>query len=302
MVELAVIGGGPAGVTASIYAKRAGVEPILIEKLGIGGMLSKIHKIENYPGFPQGITGFELAENMRKQLEYFEIEILMDEVIDLVPKGDFYLVKTYEKEIEAKGVIIATGVSPKKLGLPEEDRFIGRGISFCAVCDGHFYRGKRVVVRGCGNSGLQEGLYLSELAKEVIFVASHKFIAGDKLLADRVKKKENTKFYLGYEIRELKGKEKLEKVVIEELDTGKKLELDVDGLFVYIGVSPNTAFLKDKIKLDEKGFIITDDKFETNLENVFACGDVRSGSVKQVVCACAEGAIAALNATEKIRK
>ncbi|MDI6861282.1 MAG: thioredoxin-disulfide reductase [Caldisericia bacterium] len=292
MYDLIIIGGGPAGLTASIYAKRFGLETLLIEKLGTGGQVPLTDLIENYPGFPQGISGVELATNITEQAKKFNVEIINDEVVN-VEFNEIKKVKTTFDVYESRGVIIATGASPKKLNIPGEKEFTGRGVSYCAVCDAYFYKNRDVVVVGGGDSALTEALYLTTFVNKLYLVHRRDKFRAAQYLQEKVFNNKKIEIILNSELKEIKGYKRVEKVLIYNKEKGENIELNVSGVFIYIGLTPNTELFRNKINLDENGFIITDEDMRTNIRFVYAAGDVRRKSLRQIITACSDGAIAA---------
>lgn len=292
MYDLIIIGGGPAGLTASIYAKRFGLETLLIEKLGTGGQVPLTDLIENYPGFPQGISGVELATNITEQAKKFNVEIINDEVVN-VEFNEIKKVKTTFDVYESRGVIIATGASPKKLNIPGEKEFTGRGVSYCAVCDAYFYKNRDVVVVGGGDSALTEALYLTTFVNKLYLVHRRDKFRAAQYLQEKVFNNKKIEIILNSELKEIKGDKRIEKVLIYNKEKGENIELNVSGVFIYIGLTPNTELFRNKINLDENGFIITDEDMRTNIRFVYAAGDVRRKSLRQIITACSDGAIAA---------
>jgi thioredoxin reductase (NADPH) len=293
MFDLIIIGGGPAGLTASIYAKRFGLSTLLIEKMGIGGQVPLTDLIENYPGFPDGISGVELSTKMSEQAIRFGIEIINDEVIDIEFKENKKIVKTYNSFYESIGVIISTGANPKKLNVPGEKEFTGRGVSYCAVCDAYFYKGKDVVVVGGGDSALTESLYLAKFVNNLYLIHRRDKFRAAKYLQDKVLENEKIKLVLNSEIKEIKGDKRVQKVIVFDKEKNEEFELNVQGVFIYVGLNPNSEIFKGKLDIDENGFIITDEEMRTNVKFVYAAGDVRRKSFRQIITACSDGAIAA---------
>ena len=294
MYDLIIIGAGPSGVAAAIYAKRSGLNTIIIEKGIIGGLMNYTNLVENYPGFTS-ITGPELSEKFKEHLESLDIEIKKEEVINLIP-GEVKKVITKNNEYTAKCVLVATGRSPKKLGLSGEDKLFGRGISYCALCDAPFYKGKVVAVVGSGNSAFEEGTYLAKFAKEVIVLTRGSSPRADEFLQDKLKEYKNVTIRSNTNIKKINGTDKLESIIINDNEE----ELKVDGLFIYVGYEPATKFMIDLGVCDERGYILTDDKYETKVDGVFAVGDVEKKNIYQIVTAVSEGATAAVNVYSKI--
>lgn len=303
--DVIIIGGGPAGLTAAIYAGRAKLKTLVLDKKTPGGQLNDTTEVENFPGFPEPILGPELMQRMVQQAQRFGAEITLAEATDLVISGAKRIVKTDQGLYEAPVVIISTGAEPVKLPAKNAEKLVGRGISYCATCDGYFFRDKDILVVGAGDSAFTEALFLLKLVKSVRMVVRHppddpKAIrAKDKLLVEKVKAHPKFSFIWNAVVEEILGAQRLEGVVLKDLATGKLSELrDVAGVFVSIGHRPNTEFLKGRLEMDEKGYILTDERTRTKIPGVFAVGDVRkfSGEYAQAVIAAADGCIAALEA------
>ncbi|MBC7194350.1 MAG: thioredoxin-disulfide reductase [Caldisericia bacterium] len=292
MYDIIIIGGGPAGLTASIYSKRFGLSTLLIEKMGVGGQVPLTDLIENYPGFPEGISGIELATKISEQAKKFDVEIINEEVVE-VNFDEIKKVKTLNSQYESKGIIIATGANPKKLNIPGEKEFTGRGVSYCAVCDAYFYKGRDVVVVGGGDSALTEALYLAKFVNNLYLIHRRDKFRAAKYLQDKVMENEKIKIILNSELKEIKGDKRVQIVIGFDKEKNENFELNVQGVFIYVGLNPNSELFKDKLELDENGFIITDEEMRTNIKFVYAAGDVRKKSFRQIVTACSDGAIAA---------
>lgn len=288
-----VIGGGPAGLTASIYLARAKLSTLIIEKLVPGGLAATTDYIENYPGFPDGISGEELTSRMEKQVINFNVKILMEEVEDIITDSRPFVIKTNEGEYKAKGIIIATGTTPKKLNVPGEDRFRGRGISYCATCDAPFFKDKNIVVVGTGNSGIQEGIYLKKFVNKITFVEFLPHMTAEKVLQDRIRNMDNVEFLLNHQVTEFLGNDKITGVKVSNRKTGEERVVPIDGAFIYVGLAANTAFVNGRIEMDKYGFIKTDERLETSVKGIFAAGDVRTTMLRQVATAIGDGALAA---------
>lgn len=292
--DLAIIGGGPAGLTAGIYASRARLKVVLIEKGVPGGQIATTERVENFPGFPEGISGLELATLLEKQAQKFGLEIKnLTEVKTLRPVETGYEIKTSEGTIFSKAVLIASGASPTKLGVKGEKEFTGRGVSYCATCDGAFFSGKKVMVVGGGDSAIEEALYLARIAAEVTVVHRRDQLRATKILQERAFENSKIKFIWNSHLIEIRGEEKVSSVVVKNKLTEEEKELEMDGVFIYIGLQPNSQWLPEEVKRDEKGFVLTDENLMTNWEGVFAAGDVRANQLKQAITAAAEGALAA---------
>ena len=290
--DTVIIGGGPAGYTAGLYAARAGLNALILERLSPGGQMAMSHKIDNYPGFPEGIDGFSLAENMEQQALQFGLESELADVQSVDLKAAPKVLHTSEGTFYAKTVILATGAVPKTLGLPEENALIGRGIHYCAACDGMFFRGKTVVVVGGGNSAAGEALLLSRVAKKVIVVHRRDTLRAEKIYHTPLMEAENVEFCWNSEVVRLLHGDKLTGIVIRNQVTGAETEVACDGLFVSVGRRPATELFAGQVALDDGGYFIAGESTETSLSGVFAAGDLRTKQVRQVVTAVADGAVA----------
>lgn len=287
--DVFIIGAGPAGLTAGIFTCRAGLSTICIEKLAIGGQASLSNDIANYPGF-DSISGFDLTEKMVNQAKSNGLKLEWGTVKSLTKTKTGFSIKTQDHTYTAKKVIIATGCKTKKLGLKDEERLTGRGVSYCASCDGGFFANKVVAVVGGGNTAIGDVEYLSRLAKKIYLInRSEKFRAGDYAVS-KIKKYKNLEILTNAQVVELFGSEKLEAISIKD-DEGRK-KLAVDGLFIAIGSIPDLDFVKFDLQTDPSGYIIVDDNMRTNIKNLYACGDITNRDFRQIVVACAEGAIA----------
>ncbi len=302
MEDTVIIGAGPAGLTAGIYAVRAGLKVRLFEKAIPGGQAINTDWIENYPGFPEGIAGFELMDRMRKQAEFLGITIENKDVKGIEVKGDVKKVKAEKEEIETKTIIICSGSTPKKLGIEGEEKLIGKGVSFCATCDGPFFRGQEVAVIGGGDSAVQEAIYLTKFAKKVHLIHRRDKLRATKLLQERAFKQEKINFIWNSVPVKILGKEAVEGLELKNLKDETISYLPVKGVFVFIGLTPNTSFLNKQLKTDESGFIITDSEMQTSVKGVFAAGDVRSKPLRQISTAVGDGAIAAFSAAKYIEE
>lgn len=292
--DLIIIGGGPAGLSSAIYALRFRINTLLIEKMVLGGLASTADQIENYPGFPDGISGLDLCQKMTEQAQKLGLKVIWGNAVKVKPSE----VHVDGKIFKTKAIIIATGSEPSKLGIPGEDEFRGKGVSYCATCDGPFYRDKNVMVVGGGNSAVEEALFLTRYAKKVSIVHRRDELRADKILAERARNHPQIYFFLHSAPEKIIGDKMVSEVVLKDLLAGKTMRVPVQGIFVYIGSNPNTGFLKGIIKLDEKGFILTDEKMTTSVPGIFAAGDARAKSLRQVVTAVSDGATAANSARE----
>jgi thioredoxin reductase (NADPH) len=286
--DLIIIGAGPSGLSAGIYAGRSGLATLILEKAAAGGQALSAHTIENYPGF-SSISGAELVQRMIEQAESSGAKIVTEEAKRLERRGEIWVVN----EHLTRAVIIATGASPKRLNVLGEREFLGKGVSFCATCDGKFFEDKIVAVIGGGDKALSEALYLSKIARKVYLVHRRRAFRATAVLQERVFSKEKIEPIWSSTPLQIEGRDKVSVIKIEE--DGKERELKVDGVFVAIGIEPSTGFLKDVIDLDERGFVLTDSNMKTSEEGVYAAGDVRSGSLHQVVTATGDGAVAAIS-------
>jgi len=302
--DLVVVGGGPAGLTVALYAAREGIETLLIERSGVGGQAGVTERVENYPGFSRGIGGAELADEMRAQVERFGVEILPAQgVTGIVAEGDYKVVRTETgDEYCSRALLLATGARYRRLNVPGEEDFIGAGIHFCATCDGPFYKGQDMVVVGGGNSGIEEGLFLTKFANQVTVLERSNRLRASQILQEKAASHPQMEVRLNTTVEEFKGNGKLSAVVIKDSITEETEELRPAAVFVFIGLDPNTDFLRGAVDLDQWGAIKTSATLETNLEGVFAAGDVRAGSTKQVASAVGEGATAALMIRQYLEK
>nr|MBI2905758.1 thioredoxin-disulfide reductase [Chloroflexota bacterium] len=298
MVEenLVIIGSGPAGLTAAIYAARANLKPLLISGNEFGGQIAITNEVENYPGF-DSILGPDLTEKMRAQAERFGTRFEINEVTEVdFTHGSPFLVKTYSEEYRAKAVIVATGASAKRLGIPGENDFIGRGVSYCATCDGFFFRNKDVLVVGGGDSALQEGLFLTKFASRVRIVHRRDSLRAGELLKTRAAANEKIAYVLDTALEEIRGNGAVKEVVAKNIKTGETQTLDTDGVFVFIGHYPNTQLFEGQLAMDEQKFIITDRLRQTSVPGVFAAGEVQDPIFKQAVSSAGQGCEAAISA------
>lgn len=297
--DAVIIGSGPAGLTAALYLGRARQSVLVIEEMISGGQASTTDKLENYPGFPEGIGGMELMQRMEDQAKHFSAEYLFDKVESVDLKSDIKKIKTSTgREIQAKTVIISTGAHPRTIKAPGSDKFHGKGISYCATCDGPLFRDKDVVVVGGGNSAVEEGLFITRFVKSITYVQDLPFLTAEKILQERLKEHENITIHTGNLVTAFNGNEQLESITVKNSETGEEKNIECQGVFVYIGYIPNTEIFNGQIEMDKAGYIITDEDLHTNIEGVFAAGDVRVKTLRQVVTAVADGAIAAFNVTK----
>jgi thioredoxin reductase (NADPH) len=296
--KVVIIGSGPAGLTAALYAARANLEPLVIRGLQPGGLIATTNEVENYPGFPDVVGGFDLAQKMEDQAARFGTEY-MDAVIERVDfsQRPFKLTTDRDEVVTADTVIISTGASPRHLGVPGEELLANRGVSYCATCDGFFFRGKKVVVVGGGNSALDEGLFLTRYVDELVIVHRRDALRADPVLQERAFSNPKVRFIWDSTVSEILGAEKVTGVQIRNLKTGEISTLATDGVFPYIGHVPNTAIFKGQLDLDETGYILADDRTRTNIVGVFAAGDVVDHVYRQAITAAGDGCKAAMEAT-----
>lgn len=296
--EVIIIGGGPAGLTAGIYTGRARLKTLLVEKLIHGGQMMTTDLVENYPGFPEGISGPELSDRMRKQAERFGLEIMTGEVQDLKFGDGAHTVVLEDREFTAGVVIIATGARYKRLGAPGESKFTGRGVSFCATCDGALYRDQEIAMVGGGDTALSETIFLARFAKKIHLIHRRDEFRGAKYLQEQVLKMDKVQVHWDTVVEEFHGNEQgLTGLKLKNVKTGETSSLAVTGTFVAIGINPNTEWLRDRLPMDEWGFIFTDLEMATTIPGVFAAGDVRAKNLWQIATAVGDGAVAA-NAAE----
>lgn len=295
--DVVIIGSGPAGMTAAIYMTRGGFSTALLERGIPGGQIVNTEEIENYPGYGN-INGAELAEKMFEHATSFGAKYLFGNVEKVIDHGDYKEVICGERTYEAKAVIVATGAAPSKLGAPGEAELVGKGVSYCALCDGAFFRDREVVVVGGGNAALEEAIFLAKLASKVTLIHRRDELRGAKILQDRAFANDKIEFLLSTVVREILGEDGVTGVMVEDLKTGEQRELATDGVFVYVGTEPNTDFVKDLGITDERGNIITDPNLATSVPGIFAAGDVRQKLLRQVVTATADGSIAAVSAQQ----
>ncbi len=301
--DLVIVGAGPAALSAAIYTCREDIDTLLFEKGAIGGLAAVTDWVDNYPGFADGVAGLDLSEAMRKQAERFGAKIELGEVQKLTKEDKLIKLETTSGELKTKAVLIATGSEYRKIGVPGEMEYYARGVHYCATCDGAFYRDKRLVVVGGGNSAVQEGMFLTKFASHIdMLVRGDKLRASDVLQKELEKHKDKITIHFNTSTDEIVGQDnKVSKVMGTDKTTGKKVEVETDGVFVFVGLDPNTKFLEGSgVELDERHFVMSDAKLMTNVPGVFVAGDVRSGSTLQIASASGEGATAALMIREHL--
>ena len=296
--DMVIIGGGPAGYTAALYAARAGLKAVVLEKLSAGGQMALTSQIDNYPGFEDGIDGFELAEKMQQQAERFGAETELAEVTAVRLDREVKEIITSEGTFFGKTVVVSTGANPRELGVPGEQALVGRGVNYCAACDGMFYKGKTVVVVGGGNTAAADAMILSRIAKKVILVHRRDTLRATKIYHEPLRNAPNVEFCWTSTVSRLLHEGKVTGVVIRDVNTGEESVVECDGVFVSIGRSPASQLVEGQLELDASGYIADDESTRTNLPGVFAVGDVRTKALRQVVTAVADGAMAAHYAEE----
>lgn len=300
--DIIIIGGGPAGLTSAIYAARAGLNIILIEKMFSGGQIATTDSLENYPGFPEPITGVDFSMALDAQARNFGVEIINEEVVDYHLTGPIKKVTTTGGVYTAYTVILATGANPRLLGIPGEDKYRGKGVSYCATCDGAFYRDKIVAVIGGGDTACEEAQYLSKIAKKVYLVHRRDELRAAHVIAQRVLTNPKIQILWDTVIDKVDGQATVTDMQVRNKLTGETSKIEIDGFFVAIGIIPNTDNIKNNIKLNDGGYVVTDAHMATNVLGVFAAGDMRNTPLRQVVTACADGAIAAESAREYLNE
>lgn len=296
--DIIIIGGGPAGYTSAIYTARAGFETLVIEKFSAGGQMTQTSQIDNYPGFEEGIDGFTLGFKMQQGAERFGVTTIQGEVTEVSLKNEIKEIRTSEGVFRARSVIIATGAEHKHLGLEKEEELIGKGVGYCAACDGMFYKGKTVVVVGGGNSAAAEALLLSKICEKVIIVHRRDKLRAEKVYHDPLQRADNVEFEWNSTLCDILADDTVTGVRIKSVIDGAEKETKTDGVFISIGRAPQTEIFAKEVELDKNGYIVADETTKTNIDGVFAVGDVRTKPVRQIVTAAADGATAAHFAEE----
>ncbi|MDP3047071.1 MAG: thioredoxin-disulfide reductase [Chloroflexota bacterium] len=300
--DLIILGGGPAGLTAGIYAARARLNTLLVEKAVPGGQAAVTSHIENYPGFPDGVEGPELGQRMKDQAIHFGLQVLATSISQVSVEGEAKLVHTDQGIFRARALIVATGALSVPLGVKGELELRGRGVSYCATCDGAFFRDATVAVVGGGDSAIEEAIYLTRFAKEVIIIHRRNALRATRILQDRALSNPRIRVEWDSVVEEVVGENVVQSLVVRNVKTGARSDLGVDGVFVYVGRRPNTEILGDALKLDERGYIITNEEMATSAPGIFAAGDVRAKTLRQVITACADGALAAVSADKFLQE
>ena len=303
LYDLIIIGAGPAGLTAGIYATRAKLNTVLLERLNPGGLVASTDWVENYPGFPKGISGAELMKKMEAQAVKFGLEIVsFKEANSAELKSQTKTIKVDDEEFRAKAVILASGTEPKKLNIPGEEKFKGRGVSYCATCDGAFFQGKDVVVIGGGSSGIQEGLFLTRFVNNITVVEFMPHLNAEKILQERAHKNAKFKFFVSHMATSINGENQVESVTIKNRESGEEKTFRAAGVFVYVGWDPKTEFLKGQVDLDKWGYVVAGEDTKTSVPGVFAAGDVREKELRQITTAVSDGSVAAFMAERYIEE
>ena len=301
--DLIIIGGGPAGLTAGIYATRGKLDTLLLERLSPGGLVASTEWVENYPGYPEGIIGAELIKKMEEQAAKFGLQtMLYNEVTSVDLKSSIKSVKVDQQEYRSKAVIIASGTEPKKLNIPGEEKFKGRGVSYCATCDGAFFQGKDIVVIGAGSSGIQEGLFLTRFVNSITVVEFMPQMNAEKILQERALNEPKFKFFLNHMVTSINGENRVESITMKSRETGEEKTIPAAGVVVYVGWNPMTHFLKGQVDLDKWGYIIAGEDTKTSLPGVFAAGDVRQKILRQITTATSDGTVAAFMAERYVEE
>lgn len=294
--DVAIIGGGPAGLAAAVYAARGGMKTVIFEKALIGGQITTTADVENYPGFEDNMSGFDIADKMRKQAEKFGTEIKQENIKSIQSDNFYKVIETDSNKYNIKSVILATGANPRKLGVQGEAKYTGRGVSYCATCDGALYRDKIVAIVGGGDSAVEEAIFLTKFAKKVYIIHRRDELRAVKLIQKRAFENEKIEIIWDSIVKEIKGGDFIEIVELYNKKTKETSELDLDGIFIYVGIIPNNELVKSDVDLDEQGFILTDETMCTKVPGLFAAGDVVHKVLRQVVTAASDGAIAAFSA------
>lgn len=295
--DVLILGGGGAGLTAALYASRAKLSTVLLEKLVPGGQIALTDLVENYPGFPEGVTGGDISQRMEDQAKRYGTEIFYEEVAGIERQGKIFITKTTEGQaFQSRTVILATGASYRKLEVPGEKELTGRGVSYCATCDGAFFKDKELAVVGGGDSAMQEGIFLTRFVTQLTVVHRRDKLRASPILQERAKQNPKIRFIWDTVVTEVVGDKKVQGLKLKNLKTGEARDFKTSGVFVFVGHEPNSSFLKGFLAMDEKGYVKTNEKLEASVPGIFACGEVRAGSVHQLVSCCGEGCEAALAA------
>ncbi len=295
--KVIILGTGPAGLAAGLYAARADLKPLILTGMDIGGQAALTSTIENYPGFPEGVSGNKLAELFQKNAERFGTRIEYDTATEVDLTERPFTVKTHSKEYKTETLIISTGASPNKLNIPGENEFRGKGVSYCATCDGWFFKDKNVAVVGGGDWALEEGVFLTRFAKKVYIIHRRDQLRGSAILQKRAMNNEKIEFIWNTIVTEIRGNDQMDSIRVKNVVTGEESKMDMDGIFIFIGHSPNTELFKGQLEVDEKGYLIVDKRMRTNIHGVYAAGEVCDPHFRQVITSAGMGAAAAIEAT-----
>ena len=298
--EMLILGTGPAGLAAALYAARADLKPLLLTGTEIGGQAAMTDRIENYPGFPDGVGGSELAELFQKNAERFGARLEYEAATEVDLSKRPFIVKTYGNEYRTKTLVISTGANPNKLNIPGEKEFRGKGVSYCATCDGWFFKGKKVSIVGGGDSALEEGILLTRYASSVTVIHRREELRAGVILQKRAKNNPKIEYIWNTVVKEIRGESGVEKLLLENVKDGSTTEFPVDGIFIFIGHSPNTEMFRNQLELDDKGYIIADQRMRTSIPGVYAAGEVCDPFFRQVITSAGMGAAAAISATRQL--
>lgn len=294
MFDVIIVGAGPAGLTAALYAGRYCLKTVVFEKMMPGGQIILSPTIENYPGFPEGIKTEDLIANFVKQIEPLGVKIESEEILSIEKNSNnFFVVNTADNKYETKAVIIASGAKWKKLAVPGEEKLTGRGVSYCGTCDAPLFKNKEIIVVGGGDKAIEEAIYLSSYASKVTIIHRRQEFRAANIILEKAKKNQKINFVLDSIVEEIVGDKKVESVKVKNVKTGSNILINCQGVFIFVGIEANTGFIKNYLKLDSQGFIITDDQMQTSESGIWACGDCRSKVLYQVINGCGEGAVAA---------
>lgn len=303
MYDVIIIGGGPAGLTAGIYTSRDRLKTLVLEKSMCGGLVATADFIENYPGFPDGVKGVDLMVKLKKQAEVFGTEIVeLKEIKSIKQESGKITVQTQKEEYISRSLIVASGRIPKMLGIPGETEFRGKGVSYCATCDGPFFKDKDIVIVGCGNSGLQEGKALLSFVKTITFIDFLPFMKAAKILQEQLQGNKKVMFLLNHEVLSINGANTVNSVTVKNRQTNEEKMVLVSGVFMYAGFLPNSGFVKDIVELDKDGYIKTNEKMQTSVAGIYAVGDIRSKEVRQITVACGEATISAVSIRDYLQE
>ncbi len=300
--DVAIVGGGPAGLSAAIYAARGGLKTVIFEKALVGGQITVTAEVENYPGFEESVSGFDIVEKMQKQAEKFDAEIKIEEVKAIGLEGLCKIVETNKATYRVKSVIIATGAHPRKLAVPGEEKYTGRGVSYCATCDGALYRGKVVAVIGGGDSAVEEAMFLTKFASKVYIIHRRDQLRAVKILQERVFTNKKIEIIWDSVVQEIQGGDFVEKLLLYNKKTKKNSELPLDGVFIFVGIIPSSELVESRVNFDDQNFIKTDETMHTEIPGVYAAGDVTHKVLRQIVTAGSDGATAAFSAEKWIEE